>query len=205
VPVVAVVPPGGEPAALAAGATAAVPRPVDAAALAAHVRTAVRAAASARASVTGRAPDPLTGLDTAEALDTRLAGLVADARTADAALPCVLVTVRDLGGFNRTHGWATGDQLLLWLAAEIRDRATQGDVPCRLGGATFALLLPGRALAYANALRDELEDFLARAKPRLGVARVAVKMRLAVLDAAAVDNVGAEGLIGMLGTEERGA
>ncbi|MFZ5478046.1 MAG: histidine kinase dimerization/phospho-acceptor domain-containing protein [Myxococcota bacterium] len=204
VPVVAIVPPDGEGDALAAGAAAAVARPVDAASLAAHLRTALRAAEAARTSVTGRTPDPLTGLDAGEALDTRLRSLAGEARAAGRPLPAVLVAVADLGAFNRDHGWATGDQLLLWLAAELRDRATQGDVPVRLGGATFALLLPGRAMPYARPLHDELEDYLARAKPRLGVARVGVKMSLAVVDAAAVENVCSEALVGMLG-EHRGA
>jgi diguanylate cyclase (GGDEF)-like protein len=87
--------------------------------------------------------DPLTGL-----LNRR--GL---ARASDAAFQdlwrqrrAVTLLVIDLDlfkAYNDTYGHQAGDELLCWVAAQLRDAVRDCDSVARLGGDEFAVLLPG--------------------------------------------------------------
>ncbi|MER7078511.1 diguanylate cyclase (GGDEF) domain-containing protein [Saccharopolyspora kobensis] len=55
------------------------------------------------------------------------------------------VAVGDMNGFkafNDVHGHRFGDQVLIAVAAKLRDTARRGEVPVRLHGDEFAVLLP---------------------------------------------------------------
>jgi diguanylate cyclase (GGDEF)-like protein len=116
-----------------------------------HARAARRRAEALAAT------DPLTGLPNVRAFRAALEREVAAAlRT---GTPCTLVAF-DLDRFkaiNDTLGHAAGDRVLAAAAAACRDVARRADVPARLGGEEFALLLSGAdaddALAVAERLR----------------------------------------------------
>ncbi|MFI7598113.1 diguanylate cyclase [Actinoplanes sp. NPDC049681] len=78
--------------------------------------------------------DPLTGCLNRRGFTERFA----------AERPAALVLL-DLDGFkqvNDAHGHAAGDDLLIWVAATLRDRVQPGGVVGRLGGDEF-VVLPG--------------------------------------------------------------
>ena len=81
----------------------------------------------------------------------------------EGALP-LSVLVLDLDYFKRIndeHGHATGDAVLQEIAETLRQQARPEDVPCRLGGEEFCVLLPrtdsGEAHRVAERLREAIE------------------------------------------------
>jgi diguanylate cyclase (GGDEF)-like protein/PAS domain S-box-containing protein len=105
--------------------------------------------------------DPLTGLFNRRVFLERL-----EQETAKVArLPnySVVLLMMDLDFFKRvndTHGHATGDAVLKAFAEIVRNTSRAIDVPARLGGEEFAVLLCGAdkndALAMAERLREQV-------------------------------------------------
>lgn len=86
--------------------------------------------------------DPLTGLANRKAFTETGLGILARARV-DGSAGAVLVI--DLDGFkpiNDHFGHATGDQVLVQLAARLESTARTTDLVARLGGDEFAILCP---------------------------------------------------------------
>ncbi len=164
------------------GALTVLPRPLDVEMLLGHIRRAVRLVAAAMAGVAGRAPDTLTGLETAMYVGARLPELVEECRLAGRPLPAVHVDIVDLKHINRAYGWVVGDQLLLWVAGVVRDRARPGDLVGRVEDDAFLLVMPGRTSDEAEAIAVEIEDAIGQAKPRLGVSRVSVQVTARAVD-----------------------
>jgi len=105
--------------------------------------------------------DPLTGLFNRRAFFTRLAEAWAEADRLHHPLALVLL---DLDGFkeiNDAYGHEAGDRVLQHVARLMRVSARGYDVPARIGGEEFALLMPGagraQGLAAAERLRAKLE------------------------------------------------
>jgi diguanylate cyclase (GGDEF)-like protein len=71
----------------------------------------------------------------------------------------------DLDHFKRindTYGHSTGDEVLRQFARIVRQTSRTIDIPARLGGEEFAILLPGvtqqNAMAIAERLRQQIAD-----------------------------------------------
>lgn len=72
----------------------------------------------------------------------------------------------DLDDFKRVNdrfGHPTGDLLLQSFAAALREHIRDIDIPARLGGEEFAVLLPETTLEGARAVAERLQQFLATA------------------------------------------
>ncbi|MSQ04156.1 MAG: diguanylate cyclase [Myxococcales bacterium] len=179
-----------------AGALAALVHPVSPALLVGHVRRALRLVAD---YPTGdeAAGDVLTGLPNAKAFSVRVDAAVAEAAARGAPVPLVLVRIEDLKLINRQHGWLVGDQLLLWMAGRLRERLRPGEIVARVDAESFALALPGRTIGEAQEVATELGGFVSRARPRLGLARVDVRVSTQALDIAS-PALGGESLVGAL-------
>lgn len=84
-------------------------------------------------------------------------------RCAKLGKPAALVSldVDHFKTFNDTHGHDAGDEVLKALAGILQTMFRIVDVPCRLGGEEFIIMLPGadpeRALERAEELREEIE------------------------------------------------
>ena len=103
--------------------------------------------------------DPLTGLANRRlfAAGMRAAG---DTRAA--------VLLIDLDGFkavNDTYGHHTGDEVLLFVAARLREAAGPPDVVARLGGDEFAVLVTSGDELAARHAADRFLDLIARPAP----------------------------------------
>lgn len=77
----------------------------------------------------------------------------------------VAVLFLDLDGFKQINdrlGHAAGDQVLVQVSAALRAHTRPGyaDLPCRLAGDEFVLLLPNTDLPTARAVADHLEHRL---------------------------------------------
>ena len=96
--------------------------------------------------------DPLAGLRNRRGFREGIDGHIAGARA-------VSLLICDLDNFKRVNdslGHEAGDEVLAVFAALLRECATGADVPTRLGGEEFALVLPGAGEAEAMAVAERL-------------------------------------------------
>ncbi len=96
--------------------------------------------------------DPLTGLGNRRHLQAALQALE------EKGTPFAVVSL-DIDHFkqvNDTWGHDVGDLVLRQLAMHMQDVSRTGDVPCRVGGEEFVLLLPGASVASAAQVAERL-------------------------------------------------
>ncbi len=132
---------------------------MEAMALAMGARLGVARSLAARELEAGT--DPLTGLPNRRILNDRLASLD------EADLPYGIV-VADLDHFkdlNDRFGHETGDRCLQLFAEVMREACRDSDVPCRMGGEEFVIILPNvgvkAGLAVAMRIREYLYEAVA--------------------------------------------
>ncbi len=86
--------------------------------------------------------DELTGVHNRRFLHSYLEHKVHWSTGADYPLSLLILDLDRFKDINDTHGHATGDQVLTWVAAALRDVAADGGLPVRFGGDEFIVLLP---------------------------------------------------------------
>lgn len=107
--------------------------------------------------------DPLTGLANRRILNDRIAGL-------DSANIPYTVVLCDLDHFKRlndSYGHDVGDKCLVTFAEVLKRACRDSDVPCRLGGEEFVLLLPGANMKAGLSVALRIRTFLAEASARI--------------------------------------
>lgn len=105
--------------------------------------------------------DDLTGLFRPGYLRERVQEHLANIRREARSISLIIV---DLDGFkevNDTHGHLAGDAVLRQVAQVIESCIRAGDIPSRIGGDEFAVLLPGIERQQAQQVADRLNDRLA--------------------------------------------
>ncbi|WP_202839557.1 diguanylate cyclase [Luteimonas saliphila] len=101
--------------------------------------------------------DPLTGLHNRRFLDEALERELAACNAAGMPLTLVLIDIDHFKRINDTYGHPAGDEMIRRLADLLRERVRDdGLIACRYGGEEFLLMLPGTALAEAEALAEDL-------------------------------------------------
>jgi diguanylate cyclase (GGDEF)-like protein len=93
--------------------------------------------------------DPLTGLANRRAFEEALAREVARAARDGAPLAVIALDVDHFKRVNDAYGHATGDAVLVEVAARAAQALRAGDLLARVGGEEFAALLPGASLEAA--------------------------------------------------------
>ena len=127
--------------------------------------------------------DPLTGLRNRRGFQSGMEAGVAGGRT-------LSLLICDLDNFKRVNdslGHGAGDQVLETFAGLLRACTRESDVPTRLGGEEFALVLPGAggeaAMAVAERLRrsvrERFADHPAAVSVSVGVATTGPELRSA--------------------------
>ena len=135
--------------ALDLGAADVVARPVEAAELAARVRTQLarkkRGDRMRRALDTGlqmAVTDPLTGLHNRRYGLAHLRRVAERCRVTGARAGVVMVDIDHFKAVNDTHGHDGGDRVLIRVAQELRNNLRSEDLVARLGGEEFLCILP---------------------------------------------------------------
>jgi diguanylate cyclase (GGDEF)-like protein len=105
--------------------------------------------------------DPLTGLYNHRFFHERLKAELARAGRVRDVIALMMFDIDDFKRLNDVHGHATGDQVLVGLADAVRATCRTSDVPCRIGGEEFAVILPSCDTADAVGLARRLRDRLA--------------------------------------------
>ena len=109
---------------------------------------ALERAHSYRAVEASASTDPLTGLPNRRYFDEFSSLLTARRRKGD-ALAVLMIDIDKFKGLNDTYGHPVGDEVLKSVAGAITAAVRDQDVPARMGGEEFAVLLrnPGPAVA----------------------------------------------------------
>jgi len=101
--------------------------------------------------------DPLTQVANRRHFDTELSLAWSRAAFSKVPLAMLMVDVDHFKRYNDSHGHPAGDACLAKVAEALLDLADQHEgLAARLGGEEFALLLPGRTVAQAQALGTTL-------------------------------------------------
>jgi diguanylate cyclase (GGDEF)-like protein len=103
---------------------------------------------SQREVATSASTDPLTGLPNRRYFE-EFSALLTGRRRAGDALAVLMIDIDRFKGLNDTYGHPVGDQVLRSVAGAITAAVRDQDVPARIGGEEFAVLLrnPGPAVA----------------------------------------------------------
>ena len=93
---------------------------------------------------------PLTGLYNRHKFDEALAIEVERARRYERPLSLIMIDLDGLKSFNDKHGHPAGDKVLRIVAEAIRSQIRTVDLPARIGGDEFLILLPEADLDAAT-------------------------------------------------------
>jgi diguanylate cyclase (GGDEF)-like protein len=185
VPVVMIVP-GGQPALVeqghTLGALAVLRLPLNHEELEAQVGRAVRLSGESGNGFSDRSQDALTGLDMVKSQEGRLRRLQTESQEAGLPLPAQVVDIDQLKEINNKHGYAAGDQVILWLSVHLRRRARPGELLVRLRSDEFLLVSPRASLEATQRAAADLARSVKEARPRIGVARLRVGVCVRVVD-----------------------
>lgn len=100
--------------------------------------------------------DPLTTLFNRRHLESQAAILVDNAVNRSKALSVLALDVDFFKKVNDTHGHDAGDAVLKELAARIKGNIRNIDLPCRVGGEEFVVLLPETPMHVATKVAERL-------------------------------------------------
>ncbi|HKZ52213.1 MAG TPA: diguanylate cyclase [Candidatus Acidoferrales bacterium] len=109
--------------------------------------------------------DPLTGLYNRRAVEEQLQAEFARSDRHDYPLAALLLDVDGLKAINDHYGHPAGDQVLRAFAQRLRKAVRSSDLPARMGGDEFIVVLPEctpelvpRVVARLSGLEVELDD-----------------------------------------------
>jgi diguanylate cyclase (GGDEF)-like protein len=102
--------------------------------------------------------DDLTGLANRRRFYDELNRANAEALRHDIPLALLLLDLDNFKAINDRNGHCEGDNALRAVGDAIRSRVRAGDLPARIGGDEFAVLLPHTTSAQASRLADDLVD-----------------------------------------------
>ena len=140
---------------------------------------ALERADSFRAAETSAATDPLTGLPNRRYFD-EFSSLLATRRRSGDAVAVLMIDIDKFKGLNDTYGHPTGDQVLKSVADAITAAVRDQDVPARIGGEEFAVLLrnpgPDVAIEIGERVRQAVRELDLQA---IGVPGVSVSVGVA--------------------------
>jgi diguanylate cyclase (GGDEF)-like protein/PAS domain S-box-containing protein len=104
--------------------------------------------------------DPLTGLANRRGFERALSRELAAARRHQHSPALVMLDLDRFKAANDTYGHQTGDALLLLAAQTISETIRESDLPARIGGDEFAVLLPDSELPTAELVARKLIETL---------------------------------------------
>lgn len=118
--------------------------------------------------------DSLTGLANRMRLTEEFRRIRSQVERNDQALSLVVLDLDWFKRLNDRYGHEVGDRALQHTARLLASRLRGSDLPCRIGGEEFALLLPGASLTQAAELADGLRAQLAQAPLQVGQEQVVI-------------------------------
>ena len=102
--------------------------------------------------------DPLTGLFNRRYIETSVEREIFRAERNGECISLLMFDVDHFKQFNDTYGHDTGDTVLKMISREISQHGRKSDIPCRLGGEEFLLILPGANIEIAQQRASKILD-----------------------------------------------
>jgi diguanylate cyclase (GGDEF)-like protein len=102
--------------------------------------------------------DPLTGLANRRVFESRYLLERQGMRRRPAPLALLMIDVDHFKRVNDTWGHGNGDRVLVAVARTCRDTLREVDLPARVGGEEFAVLLPNSSLSQAAEVAERLRN-----------------------------------------------
>ncbi|HET7481586.1 MAG TPA: diguanylate cyclase, partial [Actinomycetota bacterium] len=106
--------------------------------------------------------DPLTGLYNHRHFQERLRSELERANRSKDSTALLMLDIDDFKRINDVYGHLTGDTVLVALADVLKETVRAADVPCRIGGEEFCVILPscdaGDALGLATRLLNRVGE-----------------------------------------------
>lgn len=124
--------------------------------------------------------DPLTGLPNRRYFKECFGGALALARRHHHDTAVMMVDVDHFKQLNDTQGHAVGDQVLVHLAAALQEDLRQSDLPARLGGEEFGILLPETARQEAVKIAERVRQRVVECPLRVQGIRLPVTVSIGV-------------------------
>jgi diguanylate cyclase (GGDEF)-like protein len=132
--------------------------------------------------------DVLTGLPNRRALQDAARQMVAQAGRSRAALAAVMVDLDHFKSINDTFGHDRGDEVLAAVGLLLRDAVRTSDLPARLGGEEFVVMLPDTDVMGAAHAAEALRSKVARLRvPGIGGHRLTASFGIAAIPKQAAD------------------
>ena len=108
--------------------------------------------------------DSLTGLSNRAFMEAELERAITEARIGNGKVAVLFLDSDRFKYINDTFGHASGDRVLVTIAARIKQQLREGDLVARLGGDEFAILLrPLRSSADAMHIADNIISAMSQA------------------------------------------
>jgi diguanylate cyclase (GGDEF)-like protein len=126
--------------------------------------------------------DALTGLHNRRYFHETLEREIARARRYDRHLSLIVLDLDDFKEVNDRIGHLAGDSVLAAAAERVREVVRSADVPCRVGGDEFAVILPESTLADGDQLYRRIQAAVA-ARPIAQVSQLHLSAGVAELRA----------------------
>jgi two-component system cell cycle response regulator len=177
VPMLAVVDPVERPRLLKAlelGVNDILPRPVDAEELAARARTQVRRKRYADFlrqkldySLEMAVTDALTGLHNRRYMVGQLTDFVRGANRGAGPVSLLMIDIDHFKAVNDGFGHDAGDEVLTEFAVRLATNVRAVDLPCRMGGEEFVVVMPDTRIEDAHRIADRIRRDVAAAPFRI--------------------------------------
>jgi two-component system cell cycle response regulator len=205
-PILAIVDPAERPRmvkALELGAADILPRPVDTEELSARVRTQIRRKRytdflrqKLDSSMEMAVTDALTGLHNRRYMTGQLQALVGRAAQGGAQVAVLVLDVDHFKSVNDGFGHDAGDEVLVEFAVRLATNVRAVDLPCRMGGEEFVVVMPGASLEDAGRVAERIRRDVASAPFRVMGGKEQITITISVGVAATVgDGDTPEGLL----------
>jgi diguanylate cyclase (GGDEF)-like protein len=104
------------------------------------------------------AREPLTGLYNRRHFGEVLERSFAEALRYDNDLSCIMLDLDDFKNVNDAFGHQVGDELLVFMATTIMSQLRAADIPARVGGDEFVVLLPQTGVDRAYVLGERIVE-----------------------------------------------
>ena len=205
-PILAVVEPAERPRmvkALELGAADILSRPIDTEELSARVRTQIRRKRytdflrqKLDSSMEMAVTDALTGLHNRRYMTGQLQALVGRAAQGGAQVAALVLDIDHFKSVNDSFGHDAGDEVLVEFAVRLATNVRAVDLPCRMGGEEFVVVMPGASLEDAGRVAERIRRDVASAPFRVmgGKEQITITISIGVA-ATAGDGDTPEGLL----------
>lgn len=160
--------------ALELGAADVLSRPVDSEELAARARTQIRRKRytdflrhKLDSSLEMAVTDALTGLHNRRYMSSQLQALVGRASHGGASVAVLVMDIDHFKAVNDGFGHDAGDEVLVEFAVRLATNVRAVDLPCRMGGEEFVVVMPGASLEAAESVAERIRRDVAAAPFRV--------------------------------------